>query len=464
MSKPKSDKKKKNAVKPHYISIEERKTTFNEINLGYTNEKEVIEECRRCYQCFKNRDPKIKPPPCMEYCPTHCNSREIIQDILEDKIGDALKIIYEHYAFPKTTERICPGFCQQHCTAGKKGEPIQIPTLKRYLAEKYGPPSDYFNCAPDSGKKIAIIGSGPLGLTAAYYLCKFGHDVTVFEKENVLGGMLVLGIPEFRLPRAVLNEEIGNLKKLGIKFITNKGYSKDFNHKKIFQSGFHAILLGIGAHKPRWMRIPGESSKGVIHAIDFLRDFNLRKNMPNLKEKKVAVVGGGNSATDAARVAKRLGADVFIIYRRQKEQMPAGEIEIKDTQEEGIPINFLTNPIECWCEGEELAGLACVRMQLGDIDKSGRPRPVPIDGSEFKVDADYMIQAISQEPDLEDFKIDEFKITRWNTFEVDENFQTSVKGVFAAGDCVTGSKTVVEAIAAGKQVAEKIHNFLGLQK
>ncbi|MHA1300193.1 MAG: FAD-dependent oxidoreductase [Candidatus Helarchaeota archaeon] len=461
MSEQKSKKRSKIAVKPHYIPVEERKTTFKEVHLGFISEDEVIEECERCYQCFKNKDPKIKPPPCMEFCPTNCNSRDVIINILDGKIEDALKIIYEHYPFPKSIERICPGFCQRHCTAGKKGDAIQIPIIKRYIADHYSLPSNYFKCEPDTGKKVAIIGSGPLGLTAAYFLRRFGHEVTIFEKTNVIGGMLALGIPEFRLPKAVLEEEIGNLKKLGIKIVMNKGYSSDFNYKKIFESGFDAILLGIGTHKSKWMKIPGEESMGVIHAIEFLRDYSLKKNIPNLKGKKVAVVGGGNSATDAARVAKRLGADVFIVYRRHKEQMPAGEVEVRDTEEEDIPINFLTNPTECYCIGDKLTGLKCIRMQLGDIDKSGRPRPIPVEGSDFHINADFMIEAISQEPDLDGFEINEFEINRWNTFEVNENFETSVHGVFAAGDCVTGPKTVVEAVAAGKKVAEKIHKFLG---
>ncbi|MFX0132781.1 MAG: FAD-dependent oxidoreductase [Candidatus Hodarchaeota archaeon] len=463
MSNQKKKVKSKIAIKPHFIPIEQRKITFKEVNLGYLELKEVLEECERCYQCFKNKDPKIKPPPCMEYCPTNCNSREIIRNILDGNIDEALKIIYDHYAFPKSVERICPGFCQLHCTAGKKGEPIQIPLLKRYFVDRYGLSKDYFKCKPDTGKKVAIIGSGPLGLTAAYFLRKYGHDVTVFEKLGVLGGMLAVGIPEFRLPKATLNEEIENIKKLGVKFVTNKGYSYNFDYKIIFDSGFDAILIGIGTHKPKWMKIPGEEGKGVLHAIEFLRDFNLQKEIPNLKGKNIAVIGGGSSATDAARVAKRLGANVFIIYRRQKEQMPAAESEIHHTEEEGIPIKFLTNPKAIVCIDDKVVGVNCMKMKLGELDNSGRPRPIPIEGSDFEIDADFMIEAISQEPELFVFDKNKFEITRWNTFEVNETYSTSVPGVFAGGDCVTGPKSVVEAVAQGRKIAKKIHKFLGFE-
>ncbi len=463
MSNQKKKVKSKIAIKTHLLPVEERKTNFKEVNLGYFDEKEVIKECERCFQCYKKQDPNVKPPPCMEQCPTHCNSREIIQNILDGNVDEALKIIYEHYAFPKSVERICPGFCQTKCTAGKKGDPIQIPHLKRYFVDHYGLPNDYFKCEPDTGKKVAIIGSGPLGLTAAYFLRKFGHGVSVFEKLDVIGGMLAVGIPEFRLPKAILNEEIENLKKLGIKFVTNKNYSKEFNYKTIFESGFDAILLGIGTHKSKWMKIPGEESKGVLHAIDFLRDFNLENEIPDVSGKKIIVVGGGSSATDAARVAKRLGADVNIVYRRQKEQMPAGEQEISETEEEGIPILFLTNPSEFICCDDEVESINCIKMELGELDKSGRPRPIPIEGSEFNIDADIIIEAISQEPDLTGFDDKKFEISRWNTFEVDEHYSTTIPGVFAGGDCVTGPKTVVEAVAQGKEIANEIHKYLGFE-
>ncbi|MHA1784871.1 MAG: FAD-dependent oxidoreductase [Candidatus Helarchaeota archaeon] len=453
----------KKAIKNHYLPIEERKKTFKEVNLGYLNSEEVIAECERCYNCYQNKDPELKPPPCMEYCPTHCNSREIIKNFLEGNVDEALRIVYAHYPFPKSVERICPGFCMQHCTAGKKGDPIQIPTIKRYIVDHNKLPEDFYKCEPDTGKKVAIIGSGPLGLTAAYFLRKKGHDITVFEKLDTVGGMMSVGIPEFRLPKEILSEELDNIKRLGVKFVLNKGLNDEFNIDTLFKDGFNAILLCIGTHKPKWMKIPGEETEIVLHAIEFLRDFNLKKDIPDLRGKKVIVIGGGNSATDAARVAKRLGAEVSIVYRRQKEQMPAGEVEIRETEEEDITINFLTNPVEFVCKENEFQGSVCQKMMLGEPDKSGRPRPIPIQNSEFKIEANYLIEAISQEPDLNGFDTNKFKISRWNTFEVDDKYMTSVPGVFAGGDCVTGSKTVVEAIAQGKIIAKNIQDYLNSQ-
>jgi NADPH-dependent glutamate synthase beta subunit-like oxidoreductase len=450
----------KKAIEVHYLPIKQRINNFKEVNLGYFNLKEVTKECERCYQCFKNRDPELKPPPCMKYCPTHCNSREIIKNVLEDKIEEALKIIYEHYPFPRSVERVCPGYCQLHCTAGKKGDPIQIPMIKRYLVDNYDPPEEYFKCKADIGKKIAIIGSGPLGLTVAYFLRKYGINVTIFEKSNIIGGMLASEIPEFRLPRNVLNAEIKNLRKCGIEIITNKSIDANFNIDQLFQSGFHVVVIGIGTQKAKQLKIPGEDSKIIFQALNFLRNFNLKKEILDLENKKVIVIGGGSTATDAARVAKRLGADVSILYRREKVHMPAGKTEIKDTEEEGITIKFLVNPKEFYCEDDEFQGAVCHQVELGKVDATGRPTPIPIENSEVKVEADYIIEAIGQEPDLNGFDRNKFRITKWNTFVVNEKFFTSVPGVLAGGDCVIGSKSVVDAVAHGKIIADQIHDFL----
>ncbi|MFX0060120.1 MAG: FAD-dependent oxidoreductase, partial [Candidatus Heimdallarchaeota archaeon] len=430
----------KKAIECQYIPIEERLNSFKEVNLGYTKFEEVIKECERCYQCFKKSDPEIKPPPCMKYCPTHCNSREIIKNILENNIDRALSIIYEHYPFPRCVERVCPGYCQLHCTAGKKGDPIQIPTIKRYLVDHYKPPKKYFKCESDTGKKVAIIGSGPLGLSAAYFLRKYGIEVTVFEKLDLIGGMLISEIPAFRLPRDVLNAEIKNIKKLGINFITKRGIDEEFTIKSLFESGYDVVVIGIGTHKPKWIELAGEDSNKVLQALEFLKKYNLNNEAPLLTNKRVTVIGGGSTATDAARVAKRLGADVSIIYRRKLEQMPAGKTEIKESLEEGIRISFLTNPVAFICTEGELQGAVCQKMELGDEDSSGRPKPIPIENSNFKVEADYMIEAIGQEPDLDEFDTNKLKTTRWNTIEVNEKFFTSIPQVLAGGDCVTGSK------------------------
>jgi len=448
------------AVEPHYLPVEERIKNFEEVNLGYLELEEVIKECERCHQCFKNSNPEVKPPPCMKYCPTHCNSRDIIRNVLDNEIEEALKIIYKHYPFPRSVERVCPGYCQLHCTAGKKGDPIQIPTIKRFLVDNYGPLEDYFKCKPDSDKRIAILGSGPLGLTVAFYLRKYGFKVTIFEKHDIIGGMLRTEIPEFRLPRSVLNKEIENLQHCGIEIITNKSIDKDFGIDQIFELGYHIIVIGIGAQKAKTLELLGRDPKIVIQALKFLKSHNLQESIPNLNNKKVIVIGGGSTATDAARVAKRLGADASILYRREREQMPAGKTEIKDTEDEGIDIEFLITPKEFYCSEDETQGIICQRIELGDIDATGRPTPIPIEDIEIKVKADYIIEAIGQEIDLTGFDEHKFKMTKSNTFIVNEKFFTSVPRVLAGGDCVLGSKSVVDAVAHGKLIADEIHDFL----
>ncbi|MFX1304705.1 MAG: FAD-dependent oxidoreductase [Promethearchaeota archaeon] len=452
--------KSKVAVERHYLLVEERIKNFEEVNLGYLELEEVIKECERCHQCFKNSNPEIKPPPCMKYCPTHCNSRDIIRNVMDNKIEEALKIIYKHYPFPRSVERVCPGYCQLHCTAGIKGDPIQIPMIKRFLVDNYRPLEEYFKCKPDIGKKVAILGSGPLGLTVAFYLRKYGIKVTIFEKSDIIGGMLTTEIPEFRLPRSVLNTEIENLKHCGIEIILNKTIDKDFGIDQIFELGYHIIVIGIGAQKAKSLKLPGSDPKIVMQALKFLKSHNLQENKPNLNNKKVVVIGGGSTATDAARVAKRLGADVSILYRREKEHMPAGRAEIKDTENEGIDIEFLIKPKELYCSEDETNEIMCQRIELGDIDATGRPTPIPIEDIEIKVEADYIIEAIGQEIDLTGFDKDKFKVTKSNTFIVNEKFFTSVPKVLAGGDCVLGSKSVVDAVAHGKLIADQIYDFL----
>ncbi|MFX1390010.1 MAG: FAD-dependent oxidoreductase [Promethearchaeota archaeon] len=448
------------AVEQHYLPAGERINNFKEVNLGYLSLEEVIKECERCHQCYKNSDPEVKPPPCMKYCPTHCNSREIIKNVMDGEIGEALKIIYKHYPFPRSVERVCPGYCQLHCTAGIKGDPIQIPTIKRFLVDNYGPLDDYFKCKPDIGKKIAILGSGPLGLTVAFYLRKYGIKVTIFEKNDIIGGMLTTEIPEFRLPRSVLQAEIENLQHCGIEIITNKSVDKGFGINEIFELGYHAIVIGIGAQKAKSLKLPGKDPKIVMQALMFLKKHNLKESVPNLKNKKIVVIGGGSTATDAARVAKRLGADVSILYRREKEHMPAGKAEIADTENEGIHIEFLINPKEFYCTDDESTGIMCQRIELGDIDESGRPTPIPIEDIDINIEADYIIEAIGQEIDLSGFDKDKFKITKSNRFIVNEKFFTNVPNVLAGGDCVIGSKSVVDAVAHGKIIADQIYDFL----
>ncbi|MFX1296751.1 MAG: FAD-dependent oxidoreductase [Promethearchaeota archaeon] len=424
------------SIKPRFIQVERRIDNFKEVNLGYT-EEQMLAEAKRCLQC--------KNAPCIKACPCHNDIKEVIRLASEGNYEEALEIIFKTYGFPQSIDRICPRFCEKACMLGKKGEPIQIMLIKRFLADHIGLPKNYTQCAPNTGKKVAVVGSGPAGLTAAYYLAKLGHNVTVFEKLPVLGGLLQVGIPEFRLPKEILQTEINNMKKLGIKFLPNTPIEETCNFNKLFSQGFNVIFLGIGTHAPKWMKIPGEELEGCIHALDFLRKYNLGQNA--LIGKKIAIIGGGNSAIDSARVALRLGAEPFIIYRRKRDQMPANHTEIRETEEEGIFIHFLTKPIRIVGRDNKVVGIECIKTQLGEPDRSGRPRPIPIKNSNFTIEIDIVIEAISQEPEIGPFTDTGLKFTRWKTFETCRgNCETHVPGVFAAGDCINGTATVVEAI------------------
>ncbi len=447
-----SEKKKliKEAIKPRILPVEERIKNFKEVNLGYT-EEQMLAECERCLQC--------KNPKCVLGCPCHCNTKEIIRLASERRYEEALEIIYDIYVFPRSIDRVCPHFCENACVLGKKGDPIQIMLIKRYLADHYGLPPSFTDCAPSTGKHVAVIGSGPAGLTTAYFLAKLGHAVTVFEKLPVLGGLLRVGIPEFRLPKQIVATEIKQIEKIGVKFKPNTPVEETCNFNVLFEEGFDAVFIGIGAHAPKWMGIPGEHLEGCIHALDFLREFNLKGTFPI--GAKTAVIGGGNSAIDSVRVAKRLGSDAFILYRRHRDQMPANPPEIVEAEEEGIQINFLTNPVRILGKNNKVIGLECVRMRLGEPDSSGRPRPIPIPDSNFQIEADMMIQAVSQQPDIQHFKDPRLKFTRWKTFEIAEEVcATPISGVFAGGDCVRGTGTVVEAVRDAKKAVNDIHSYL----
>jgi NADPH-dependent glutamate synthase beta subunit-like oxidoreductase len=392
----------------------------------------------------------------MKLCPTHCNTREIIRNVLDGKIDEALKIIYEHYPFPRSVERVCPGYCQLHCTAGIKGDPIQIPLIKRFLVDNHELPEIFYACEPEMAKRVAIIGSGPLGLSTAYFLRKYGIDVTIYEKMALLGGMMASEIPEFRLPKSILKDEIEKLEKSGINFVLSKAIDDSFSVRQLLDAGYDAVVIGIGTHKAKWMNVPGEESTIILQALEFLKNFNLHRSIPDLKGKKVVVIGGGSTATDAARVAKRLGAEASILYRRQKEQMPAGKVEIKDAEDEGIPIQFLTIPTAFVCIENELQGAVCQKMELGDLDETGRPIAIPIKDSEFEVEADFIMEAIGQEPDLEGFRHINLQISQHHTIQVNDRFYTSIPDVLAGGDCVTGSKSVIQGVAHGKLIAEQL--------
>jgi glutamate synthase (NADPH/NADH) small chain len=420
---------------------------FDEVASGYSRE-EAIAEAERCLACKKE--------PCNEACPLHCCPAEYVGFIAEGDFDQALAQILEYNPLAATCGRVCVHYCEAKCTLGKKGTPLAIAWLKRAAAD-YG--HAHVKPGAPTGKKVAIVGSGPAGLTVAWECAKAGHAVTIFEAHALEGGMLWAGIPSYRLPREAIKQDVQRVLDLGVELRLETPVQSEQQLLDLLQA-YDAVFVGIGAHEPRWMGIEGENLEGVLHAIDFLRDVNSGKEVK--VGKKTAVIGGGNVAMDAVRTARRLGADSFIVYRRAREQMPADEAEIEETEEEGIVFHFLTNPTRVLGKHGKMTGLECLRMELGEPDESGRRRPVPIEGSEFVMEADMMIQAISQRPDIswlaEDSK---FQTTRWNTFEVDpETNETSVPGVFAAGDAVTGPATIVEAVADARKAAKGIIDHL----
>ncbi|MFV2015896.1 MAG: FAD-dependent oxidoreductase, partial [Candidatus Heimdallarchaeota archaeon] len=408
---------------------------MNEVNLGYISKDEIKEEVERCISCRK--------PKCVEACPGGFDIRGVIDHLKEDEFQSAANIVTDYYCTPSSFNRICPAFCQDACVLGKKGEPLQILNIKRYVADHYDRPDSLYSCLPSTGEKVAIIGSGPAGLTAAYDLSRKGHEVTVFEKLDILGGMLAVGIPEYRLKNDLLLSEIRDLEKLGIEFITGSTFGIDFDHDDLFNQGFRAILITLGAHKPKFMGIKGEALEGNIHAIQFLKDVAIGKD-PKIGNN-VMVIGGGDVAIDAVRVATRLGSNAYIVYRRSKEEMPATKDEIRETDNEGIPIKFLTNPVEIIGSQGKITCVKLIKMELGEPDESGRRKPVPIEGSEHFVEVDTVIQAISQEPEYRKIKEIGYKLDRWNTFDLEDGiWETNIPGVFAAGDAVSGPRTAIE--------------------
>ncbi len=446
MAQKREKKIKLDRVKMRMQDPSERIHNFDEVTLGYAREKAIL-EAQRCLVC--------KKAPCSEACPLHSQPQEYITFIAEGDFDKALAQVLEHHPFPSTCGRVC-GYCEDRCTVAKKGTALAIAWLKRAAAD-YGQAS--IKPGEPTGKKVAVIGSGPAGFTIAWQCAKAGHAATIFEALSVEGGMLRVGIPSYRLPREALKNDMQRILDMGVELRLNSPIQSEQELPDLLKD-YDAVFIGIGAHEPRWMGIEGEDLEGVVHVVDFLRDVNLGQEVT--VGKRTAVIGGGNSAMDGVRSARRLGAESFIVYRRAREQMPAGEAEIQETEDEGIVVNFLTNPKRILGKDGKITGLECLRMELGEPDESGRRRPVPIEGSEFVIGADMMIQAISQRPDIswldEESKL---KTTRWQTFEVDdETNQTSVPGIFAAGDDVTGPATVVEAIADARKAAQGIHKYL----
>lgn len=401
--------------------------------------------------------------PCKASCPAHISIPGFIAAISQGKYAEGLKLIKREMPFPAICGRVCPHPCETQCNRGNIDKPIAIEALKRFLADEdlYSDISYIPEKKGEKKEKVAIIGAGPAGLTAACYLAIEGYPVTVFEKLPVAGGMMAVGIPEFRLPRDILQAEIEKIRELGVEIKLNVEIGKDIGFQDI-QRDYQSIFIGIGCHRPIKLGVPGEDElKGVIDGITFLRNIHLGK--PTLLKGRAVVIGGGNVAVDSARVAKRLGfRDVAILYRRTREEMPAYDYEVDEAIEEGIEIEFLTAPTKIIGENGEVCALQCVRMELGEPDESGRRRPIPIKKSEFEVKTDVVIAAIGQQPDLGPLALEgEIKASKRGWIVVDpQTGLTNMPGIFAGGDVVSGPRTVVEAVGFGKNVASAIDLYL----
>ena len=442
-----------------------RATNFDEVCLGY-NMEEAMEEASRCINC--------KNAKCIQGCPVSINIPAFVKAVKEGKITEAADIIAESSALPAICGRVCPQEtqCEGKCIRGIKGDPISIGKLERFVAD-YSREHGYVPKKPETtnGKKVAIIGSGPAGLTCAGDLAKLGYEVTIFEALHEPGGVLTYGIPEFRLPKdEVVQKEIDNVRKLGVKIECNVVIGKSVTIDQLMEEeGFEAVFIGSGAGLPKFMGIPGENAVGVFSANEFLTRNNLMKafrddyDTPIFRGTKVAVVGGGNVAMDAARTALRRGATTYIVYRRSEAELPARVEEVHHAKEEGIIFHLLTNPTEI-LEDEKgwVKGMKCVRMELGEPDASGRRRPVVIPDSEFTLDVDTVIMALGTSPNpLISSTTEGLEINKWKCIVAEEtNGQTSKNGVFAGGDAVTGAATVILAMEAGKAGAKGIHEYL----
>ena len=397
---------------------------------------------------------------CQHICPISQDVPSYIGLIAQGKFDEAIKVVRKENPLPLICGRVCNTPCEEKCVAGEWDDPIAIRSLKRFLADYEMKQGVIVEEKPKSQREeqVAVVGSGPGGLTCAYYLALEGYKVDVFESQPLAGGMLALGIPEFRLPKDVLKYEIDRIQKLGVEIKTNTTIGKDITLDKL-KKEYEAIFIAVGAHKGLKMKIPGEDVEGVIDAVEFLRDVNLGREVKI--GDKVIVIGGGNSAIDSARVAKRLGKDTGILYRRTRAEMPAIKSEIEEAIIEGVDIQFLAAPTKVLSSNGIMEAIEAIRMELGDMDASGRRRPVPIPGSEFKVEVDTLILAISQEPDVSLLNGNKLNISRWNTIEVDpETLSTNVDGIFAGGDVVTGPNTVTEAMAHGKTAAQMIDKYI----
>lgn len=448
----------------------ERIHNFYEVALGY-NEEQAMQEAQRCLQCPK--------PTCIEGCPVEINIPAFIKEVKEGNFIEASIILKDKNSLPAICGRVCPqeNQCQMHCILGKMGDPVAIGRLERFAADYERMKGVTVPSKKESTVKgkVAIVGSGPAGLTAAADLVKLGYDVVMFEALHAAGGVLMYGIPEFRMPKKVVQAEVDYIKKLGVEVKTDYMIGKIYTIDELFENGFDAVFVGTGAGLPRFMRIPGENLGGVYSANEFLIRVNLMKaylfpeyDTPIRIGKKVAVIGGGNVAMDSARSALRLGAEeVWIVYRRSREELPARHEEVKNAEEEGIKFMFLTNPVRFL--GDEsgwVTGVECIKMRLGEPDESGRRRPLPIEGSEFIMDIDTAVIAIGQTPNpIIQRTTEGLETTRYGTIVAkDETGQTTREGVYAGGDVVSGAATVISAMGAGKRAARSIHKYIMSKK
>ncbi|MDY6863761.1 MAG: FAD-dependent oxidoreductase, partial [Thermodesulfobacteriota bacterium] len=398
-------------------------------------------------------------PICQETCPVGLDIRGYVGLISDGKYREALELIKEKLPFPAIIGRICPHPCEDKCNRGKIDEPVCIRDLKRFVADNVKTDIK-FKDIPDDAKRVAVIGAGPAGLACAHDLALMGHRVTIFEALDVEGGMLAVGIPEYRLPRDILKGEVDIVKSLGVEVRTGQEVGRDIDIKDLLEEEFNAVFIAVGSHKGMKLGIPGEDKKGVVEGAYFLRRVNLKEDVEI--GKNVVVIGGGNVAIDAARCSLRMGSEVKILYRRSRSEMPASGEEIEAAIAEGIDIEYLTAPLEVMDENGVVRGLKCIRMELGEPDASGRRRPVPISGSEFEVVTDTIIPAIGQFSDLDFLEgIKDIKISRRNTIGVDgKTLKTGARGIFAGGDCITGPGIAIEAVASGKKAALSIDKYL----
>ena len=442
-----------------------RITNFDEVALGYT-EAMAREEAERCLHC--------RHRPCVNGCPVNVNIPEFIEKVKEGEYEDAYQIIALTSSLPAVCGRVCPqeSQCEKYCVRGIKAQPVGIGRLERFVADWHRENSvEHAERPASNGRKVAVVGAGPAGLTAADDLARRGYDVTIFEALHVAGGVLMYGIPEFRLPKAIVQKEIETLKDLGVEIVTNFVVGRSDTIDALMEQGFEAVFVGSGAGLPNFMGLPGENLKGVYSANEFLTRINLmkayREGSPTTVQhpKKTVVVGGGNVAMDAARCARRLGSEVHIVYRRSLEELPARKEEVEHAMEEGIIFDLLCNPVEVLgTEDGWIRAVKCVRMELGEPDASGRRRPVVIPGSEFVIDADCMIMAIGTSPNpLIRSTTEGLDVNRRGCLVVDEHEQTSREGVYAGGDAVTGAATVISAMGAGKKAAAAMDAWLNGQ-